>query len=95
MRNFSIRDVARLALLLVLSAVLLSLRASAPASVYRFASHAELRGAASEGTGPLVVLGSAGDDMLKIDFSQGSPIPAGGLRYDGSLVYPPEAALWG
>jgi hypothetical protein len=33
--------------------------------------------------GPLIVNGTAGDDTLTVDFSGGSPIPAGGLVFNG------------
>lgn len=31
----------------------------------------------------VTLLGSAGDDVLELDFSSGSPLPAGGLTFDG------------
>jgi len=39
--------------------------------------------AAREATQEIVVYGSAGDDTLTIDFSNGNPIPSGGVTFDG------------
>ncbi|MHC4879359.1 MAG: FG-GAP-like repeat-containing protein [Planctomycetota bacterium] len=53
-------------------------------TVVRVASGAELLRRDTSLVTSLTINGSAGDDTLTVDFSGGSPIPLGGLNFDGA-----------